>query len=752
MVTRVFQAIACAIALALGAMASAQELQLAPATGGDPQGVETLTQGPIHEAFANPTDLDATPGPIATRQPPPDIQEEPPEYMPEDSAWIGGYWVWDDDRDDFIWVTGVARKTPPGMRYVPGYWTEANGGWQRVSGFWTSAEATEIAYRQPPPNSLEAGPSSPAPADNYFWVPGNWTYYDTGYRWRGGYWTPYQPDWVWVPARWVWTPGGFVYLPGFWDYQLAYRGQFFAPIYFQQPVYLQPTYVYRPWCVIPTSNLFIHLWIRPNHCHYYFGNYYGPRYVTAGFQPWCSYAHQRRHYDPFVSYCSVHYRRQGVDFVGRVQDWHNYYDRHEDHRPARTWREQQVAHRAQPRETLETQLVARNIVEVAERNDAPVRLTKLDSKTKQAQLERTKELRELNTSRKDVERQAAQVVARLPRPDRDAAAGGAIREPGEKSKTAADRGGKGAKGVPDVAGTPAGVSPPKLKLPKDTMATAVVRGNGPAANGPAAKGPGTNGKGAGNKGQAATDNRGNSAGRGNVGRPDRVPPPMPDAANATAGDRVRRGGSPEKSIERSGAAAAAGAQSGNTPPRGGTPANLLPGAKGELPPAPPPADDASKGRSPKGKGQERDAGDDSAKGKENSKGKAKSLPESPRDIPGRGKAKGTELERLPADEAPRSKPQPKPELPGASDRGESDRGVSDRGQAADVAPPLAAPRENLTPQPNIIPGASPSVRSGNLARPPKASDAVSRSKGREKTRDSQRDKSKEERDKSKERP
>src|SRR5262245_60967026 len=97
----------------------------------DEPGVETLTQGPIHEAFANPADMDPTPGPVAPKQPPADVPEDPPDYMPEGAIWIPGYWVWDDDRDNFLWVTGVARVPPPGMRWVPGYFTEVDGGWQR---------------------------------------------------------------------------------------------------------------------------------------------------------------------------------------------------------------------------------------------------------------------------------------------------------------------------------------------------------------------------------------------------------------------------------------------------------------------------------------------------------------------------------------------------------------------------------------------------------------------------------------------
>jgi hypothetical protein len=388
----------------------------APA-GEEQEGVETLTQGPIHEAFANPSDLDPAPGPVVMKQPPQDVKEEPPEYMPEgDYAWFPGYWVWDEERDDFIWVTGVARKAPPGMRFVSGYWTEAEGGWQRVAGFWISTDVAQVEYRQPPPNSLEVGPSSPQPADNYFWIPGSWAYYDTGYRWRTGYWSPYQPDWIWCPARWVWTPGGFVYLPGYWDFRLALRGQIFAPVYFRNAVYARPNWTYRPWCVVPTNNLFIHLWIRPNFGHYYFGNYYGPQYANRGFISWCNVPAQRHHYDPFFTYCGVHYRRQGIDFIGRCQGWHEYYVQHADQRPQRTWHEQQqFAGRAGPGAKLETQLVARNIVEVAKRDDGPVKLTRLDDRTRQQQVERTEKFRELKDSRKKVEHAAGEVVAKLPK-------------------------------------------------------------------------------------------------------------------------------------------------------------------------------------------------------------------------------------------------------------------------------------------------------------------------------------------------
>src|SRR5262245_39672014 len=501
--------VTCAIVAAglvlVGSLPSAAQVAPAPAEPAlidptppeaDQPGVETLTQGPIHEAFANPSDFDPTPGPVVHKQPPADVPEDPPDYMPEGAIWIPGYWGWDDDRDDFIWVTGVARVPPPDQRWVPGYYTEADGGWQRVSGFWISDETLEVSYRtEPPPESLETGPSSPAPADNYFWTPGSWVYYDTGYRWNAGYWAPYQPDWIWVPARWVWTPAGFVYCPGYWDYRLAYRGQMFAPVYFNNPVYVQPGWVYRPWCVIPTTNLFVHLWLRPQWGCYYFGNYYGTQFASLGFTPWVNLTivnRQRYVYDPFFTYAHVHYRQQGIDYIGRVQGWHRYYNEHADMRPARTWHEQQRVVQRTDKAALETQLVARNLTEVARRQDAPLRLTQLDEQKKRSQKQHAEKLRELDTERKRLEHTAGQVAARLP------ARQGTPGEDRERGKTGegnagplVDRAEKGGKAPGGKADTPGGGQHgPKLALPKADLPTAtgaVARNQGGSDERPGAK-------------------------------------------------------------------------------------------------------------------------------------------------------------------------------------------------------------------------------------------------------------------------
>src|SRR5687767_775170 len=90
----------CAVIASLPSVSAQPPLPMPAGEVGNEEGVETLTQGPIHEAFANPAELDPTPGPVVMKRPPVDVQEEPPEFMPEDSIWIPGYWIWDDERDD----------------------------------------------------------------------------------------------------------------------------------------------------------------------------------------------------------------------------------------------------------------------------------------------------------------------------------------------------------------------------------------------------------------------------------------------------------------------------------------------------------------------------------------------------------------------------------------------------------------------------------------------------------------------------
>ncbi|MDX1948788.1 MAG: hypothetical protein SFU86_25595 [Pirellulaceae bacterium] len=370
--------------------------------GGDD--VEPLTRGPVHEAFAAPHAGDPAPSPVVPKQPPAEIDEEPPAEQPAGSIWIPGYWQWDDELKDFIWISGNWRVPPPNMRWVPPYWTEVAGGWQRIAGFWISADAGELEYRPTPPTSLEVGPSTPAPADNYFYTPGNWTYSDTGYRWQTGYWSAYQTDWVWISARWCWTPSGCIFCPGFWDFRLPFRGQLFAPVYFRRPIYAQPGYCYRPACVVDSSRLFVHLWIRPSCNSYYFGNYYGSNYASWNLTPWCNWQARRGCHDPLLTWCNTHYRQQGIDYCGRVQGWHNHFVAHAHDRPPRTFHEQHRLIASQKLDPRTSQnVLARRVGDHDDHDHSPLRLVKLDGNAQAAARAAAADIRKLHGERAKLE-------------------------------------------------------------------------------------------------------------------------------------------------------------------------------------------------------------------------------------------------------------------------------------------------------------------------------------------------------------
>src|SRR5947209_6439232 len=109
------------LVIALFGVALVQAQQAAPESAGAatelppaPKGVEVLARGPVHEAFATPTAEPQATKPVP-KQPPKPLDELPPEEKPEgDVVWIGGYWHWDDERNDFLWVTGIWRVVPPG--------------------------------------------------------------------------------------------------------------------------------------------------------------------------------------------------------------------------------------------------------------------------------------------------------------------------------------------------------------------------------------------------------------------------------------------------------------------------------------------------------------------------------------------------------------------------------------------------------------------------------------------------------------
>lgn len=298
---------------------------------------DVLSQGPIHEAFTESMSYDPEPGICVPKAPPRAIKEVPPKERPVGNVvWIPGYWGWDDDREDFIWVSGAWRVVPPGRQWIPGYWSPCKGGYQWISGYWADVGQTETAYLPEPPESVETGPNVRPPSPDYIWIPGCWVWVQGAYAWRPGYWARVRPGWVWVPAHYVWAPRGYIFVGGYWDYVVYRRGILFAPVFFGVGITLGPDFCFVPSFVIDLRIFSDCLFWRPRYHHYYFGDYYAPRHYHRGTFPWFS----------------PHARRYGYHTIFAYQQWEHRHDPHWERNLEKTYQHRRNVEGARPPRTL----------------------------------------------------------------------------------------------------------------------------------------------------------------------------------------------------------------------------------------------------------------------------------------------------------------------------------------------------------------------------------------------------------------
>jgi hypothetical protein len=402
----------CLVAALLGtAVAWGQER-------GDPRGrteaedgVEVLTRGPVHEAFAETISFDPEPGVVVPKAAPDAIEELPPDQKPEGANvdWIPGYWAWDDERTDFLWVSGIWRALPPGRQWVPGYWAASGRGSQWISGYWADAKATEIDYLPEPPQTVEAGPNIAAPSADHTWLPGCWVWQQNRYAWRPGFWAIAQSNWVRIPAHYVWTPRGYVFVDDYYDHSTARRGVVFAPVYFRAGTYSRRGFSYSPVTVINPAVFASHLFLRPSYGHYYFGDYYGSSYASSGYSPWFAFYSSRSGYDPFYAHQHWHHRndrqwdrRVEADFAHRRD--------HEEARPPRTWSAQRERSTRDATSGDKSFVVAASLDDLANNKEAAIRLAPVAKDVRTQYGQRGQELRRAREERQTLEATAAEAA------------------------------------------------------------------------------------------------------------------------------------------------------------------------------------------------------------------------------------------------------------------------------------------------------------------------------------------------------
>jgi hypothetical protein len=346
--------------------------------------VVVLTRGPVHEAFAQPVILDEGAGFMIARRPPAPLDEIVPDEKPEGNyiVWIPGYWSWDTDRNDFIWVSGCWRAVPPNTSWVPGYWAGVRGGYQWTAGFWTTADTEEIEYLPAPPATLEGGPQGAGSLDSV-WIPGCWVRQEGRYAWRPGFWDAAQANWVWEPAHYVSTPRGWVYVEGYWDYPLNRRGVAFLPVYCPPSLYGRGDFRYSPLIVLDLDGLTLNLFISPQRHQYYFGDYYGPEYIREGFHPWYEVRDHHDWYDPIF----VHQQWQHRDDRRWAENQRTEYEHRSADtslRPARTYEAMKAQVSRLPEKDRKQAQVARPMKEVVSDKTTPLKFNALDAKTREA--------------------------------------------------------------------------------------------------------------------------------------------------------------------------------------------------------------------------------------------------------------------------------------------------------------------------------------------------------------------------------
>ena len=152
--------------------------------------------------------------------------------------------------------------------------------------------------------------------------------------------------------------------------------------------------------VISLSVFTNHLFLRPNYGHYYYGDYYEPRYRDRGYFASYSYNSSRYGYDPIYT----QYRwenRNNRNWDRQRQDYYEYRRDHADARPPRTWAS--LSARSQVERDRGDLGVAERFDRAVSTREAGQRFQKVDQKDREHYISQRQEIRKYGKEREQLE-------------------------------------------------------------------------------------------------------------------------------------------------------------------------------------------------------------------------------------------------------------------------------------------------------------------------------------------------------------
>jgi hypothetical protein len=154
--------------------------------------------------------------------------------------------------------------------------------------------------------------------------------------------------------------------------------------------------------VINLATFVSHLFLRPRYDHYYFGDYYAPRYQESGYYSPFSFQSSRRGYDPVYA----HQRWQNRD----DRDWErsqerDYQFRRDDEsaRPPRTWAAQRLMDSGRGDVRQNRSMMATSFNQMSKREGSSTRFHSVAQEDRQALAQRGKEVQKSRDERRVLE-------------------------------------------------------------------------------------------------------------------------------------------------------------------------------------------------------------------------------------------------------------------------------------------------------------------------------------------------------------